>query len=41
MKGFSVCISQAADAVRGGMVDKIKDMLAVIAAEQESAETDA
>ena len=40
-KGFSVCISQAADAVRGGMVDKIKDMLAVIAQEQESAETDA
>ncbi len=27
VKGFSVCIAQAANAVRGGMVDKIKTML--------------
>ena len=40
-KGFSVCISQAADAVRGGMVDKIKDMLAVLATEQASVEENA
>lgn len=40
-KGFSVCISQAADAVRGGMVDKIKDMLAVLATEQTSVEENA
>ena len=28
--GFSVCISQAAEAVRGGMVEKIKEMLTTL-----------
>ena len=37
--GFSVCISQAAEAVRGGMVEKIKEMLATLnAVEQPSVE---
>ncbi len=36
--GFSVCISQAAEAVRGGMVEKIKDMLTVLNAQQQSVE---
>lgn len=36
--GFSVCISQAAEAVRGGMVEKIKDMLGVLNAQEQPVE---
>jgi glycerol-3-phosphate acyltransferase PlsX len=41
-KGFAACIAQAADAVRGGMVDKIKTMLQQLeeqSKQQESAAT--
>ncbi|MBQ8319842.1 MAG: phosphate acyltransferase PlsX [Clostridia bacterium] len=37
-RGFSVCISQAVEAVRGGMVEKIKSMLDEIAAQSEKTE---
>lgn len=35
-KGFSACIAQAADAVRGGMVDKIKGMLQQLEAQSQA-----
>ena len=36
-RGFSVCIAQAADAVRGNMVGKIADMLEEIRKAEEEA----